>query len=124
MDKKLIGARIKTLRKSKGFGTQEDLATALRTKYNLKTDRAMVGKWEIGYQAPEMYTIKCLADLLGTSMDYLSGDEVKEPTTPQDDGLNQSEQQLLTLFRQLPEEDRDTVAGIIEGILRRKGLLK
>lgn len=63
------------------------MATALRTKYNLKTDRAMVGKWEIGYQAPEMYTIKCLADLLETSMDYLSGDEVKEPTTPQDDGL-------------------------------------
>lgn len=48
MDKKLIGARIKALRKSRGFHTQEELAAALRNKYDLKTDRAMVGKWKLG----------------------------------------------------------------------------
>lgn len=71
----LIGLRIKQLRKQYGYKTQESLAAALRDKYGLKTDRAMVGKWEIGYQVPEMYTVKCLADLFETTMDYLIGKE-------------------------------------------------
>lgn len=106
MDKKLIGARIKALRKSRGFHTQEELAAALRNKYDLKTDRAMVGKWEIGYQAPEMYTIKCLADLLCTSMDYLSGDEIKEPITVSNDGLDPLDKQLMDFVSALTVDQK------------------
>lgn len=67
----LLGIRIKQLRKERGY-TQATFADALRNKYGLKTDRAVVGKWEIGYQTPEMYTTKCIAELLGVSIDYLT----------------------------------------------------
>lgn len=67
----LFGIKLKQLRKEKGY-TQSTFADALRNKFGLKTDRAVVGKWEIGYQTPEMYTTKCIAELLGVSIDYLT----------------------------------------------------
>lgn len=117
MDKCLIGSRIKSLRKERGYKTQEELAAALRNNYNLKTDRAMVGKWEIGYQAPEMYTIKCLADLLGTTMDYLSGDEANQPTTVSSDGLNPEHMELLKF---LSKADLDIVLSVARQMKQRE----
>lgn len=77
----MIGIKIKELRKSKGM-TQDELAKQLREKHGLKTTRPMVGKWEIGYQTPEMYTIKCIANILGVTIDYLadSTPNKKQPT--------------------------------------------
>lgn len=66
--------RIRELRKKQGL-TQSELAEILRQKYNLKTERAMVSKWETGFQIPEIYTISCIADLFGVSIDYLNGKE-------------------------------------------------
>ena len=117
MDKCLIGSRIKSLRKERGYKTQEELAAALRNNYNLKTDRAMVGKWEIGYQAPEMYTIKCLADLLGTTMDYLSGDEANQPTTVSSDGLDPEHMELL---KSLSKADLDIVLSVARQMKQRE----
>lgn len=69
----MLGERIKYCRKQNSY-TQDELAKLLRTKYGLGTDRAMISKWETGFQEPQVHTIACLADLFGVSIDYLNGD--------------------------------------------------
>ena len=64
--------RLKELRKENNL-TQADMAERLRKEYNLKTDRVMISKWETGFQTPEIYTISCIADMFGVSLDYLNG---------------------------------------------------
>lgn len=97
----IIGNRIKESRKRAGYPTQESLALALRTHYGFKTDRPMVSKWESGYQTPEMYTIKCIAELCGVSTDYLCGKE-KEPLTVSDEGLDE----VISIFQKLSPDNR------------------
>lgn len=69
---KNLQSKIKELRKQNGM-TQEELAAKLRENYDLKTDRVMVSKWETGFQTPEIYTILCMAEIFGVSIDYLNG---------------------------------------------------
>lgn len=69
----MLGKKIKDLRK-KNHWNQEQLAEKLNREFGLKTDRAMVSKWETGYQTPVLYTISCLAKIFNVSIDYLNGD--------------------------------------------------
>ena len=69
-----LQTRIRELRKENGL-TQSEMAQKLREKYQLKTDRVMISKWETGFQIPEIYTISCIANLFGVSIDYLNGIE-------------------------------------------------
>lgn len=69
----MLGEKIKSIRKSRNL-TQTDLANELNSQFNLKVDRVMVSKWETGFQTPVMYTVTCIAKILGVSVDYLSGD--------------------------------------------------
>ena len=73
---------------------------------------------------PSIEKIRLLAEYLGCSVSDILGEKEKEPTIVSDDGLSDSEQQLIKLFRLIPSEDRGTVVGMIEGVLRHKGLLK
>lgn len=99
--------------------------TLLDIANKVNVSEATVQRWESGnIKNLRQERIAKLAEVLEVSPAELMGWAQKEPITTTDNELNQSEQQLLTLFRQLPEEDRDTVAGIVEGILKRKGLLK
>lgn len=72
---KILQCRIRELRKQHNL-TQGELASKLRERYGLKTDRVMVSKWETGFQTPEIYTILCMAELFGVSIDYLNGKEI------------------------------------------------
>ena len=65
-----FGERLKSLRREKHL-TQAQLTDILRNKYNLKTDRVMISKWETGFQTPHMETLKSVAEALGVSADYL-----------------------------------------------------
>ena len=65
-----LGDRIKDLRKKRRL-TQSDLMNLLRTKYDLKTDRVMISKWETGFQTPHTDTLKILAEALEVSTDFL-----------------------------------------------------
>lgn len=65
-----FGERLKRLRREKHL-TQAQLTDILRNKYNLKTDRVMISKWETGFQTPHMETLKSVAEALGVSADYL-----------------------------------------------------
>lgn len=69
----MLGKKIKDLRKNNHWN-QEQLAEMLNREFGLKTDRAMVSKWETGYQTPVLYTISCLAKIFNVSIDYLNGD--------------------------------------------------
>lgn len=73
----MLGNKIKTLRKNRNL-TQTDLANELNSQFNLKVDRVMVSKWETGFQTPVMYTVTCIAKVLGVSVDYLSGDKATD----------------------------------------------
>lgn len=96
----IIGKRIRELRKKSDYKTQEDLAKALRDKYGLKTDRPMVSKWEIGYQRPEMYTIKCLASLFGVSIEYLT-DEKQKPIASRDELIYEFDPKIKEIMYRL-----------------------
>lgn len=74
----MLGSTIKQLRKQSGL-TQTKFAEELNTKYNLNVERSMVSKWETGSQTPMVYTISCMADFFGVSIDFLTGDEKKPP---------------------------------------------
>lgn len=72
----MLSEKIKYCRKENGY-TQEELAKTLREKYGLGTDRAMISKWETGFQEPQIHTVTCLADLFGVSIDFLNDNRVR-----------------------------------------------
>ncbi len=65
-----LGDRIKNLRKERHL-TQSELMDILRNKYDMKTDRVMISKWETGFQTPHIDTLKILAEVLEVSADFL-----------------------------------------------------
>jgi len=65
-----LGDRIKYLRKERHL-TQSALMDILRNKYDMKTDRVMISKWETGFQTPHIDTLKILAEVLEVSTDFL-----------------------------------------------------
>lgn len=115
----IIGIKIKELRKANGM-TQDELAKQLREKYGLKTTRPMVGKWEIGYQTPEMYTIKCIADILGVTIDYLTGSETKKKQSAETSGLSTQDKEIISLIANLPEDKRVEAINYIKYISAQK----
>ncbi len=73
---KTLGERIRDLRKQAGY-TQSEFIDILKKEYNLKADRVMLSKWECSKQCPHIETLKCIANALGVSLDYLNGIEDK-----------------------------------------------
>lgn len=73
---KTLGERIRDLRKQAGY-TQSEFIDILKKEYNLKADRVMLSKWECSKQCPHIETLKCIANALGVSLDYLNGIEEK-----------------------------------------------
>ena len=71
-----LGDRIRDLRKQAGY-TQNEFIKILKEQYNLKADRVMLSKWECSKQSPHIETLKCIANALGVSLDYLNGIEEK-----------------------------------------------
>lgn len=63
---KLIGERIKQVRKEAGM-TQQQLAQRLGIPYQ------SIGQWERGIRKPKIETIQAIADAIGVSLDYLLG---------------------------------------------------
>lgn len=101
----ILGKRIKLLRKENKL-TQEALANALNCKYGLNIDRVMISKWETGFQAPVISTLKCISDFFNVSLDYLNGV-----------GTEQSiDKILIEALNELSEEETIKVMAFIEGL--------
>ncbi len=111
----IIGIKIKEQRKAKKM-TQDELAKLLREKYGLKTTRPMVGKWEIGYQTPEMYTIKCIADILGVTIDYLTDSASQKKQPAEISELSEQDKEIISLIANLSEDKRKEAINYIKYI--------
>ena len=102
----MFSLRLRELRESAGYSSQQSFADAFGVA------QSTVGNWEAGKREPNYATTLRLANFFGVSIDYLLGHE-KEPTV-KDDGLSKAEISLISLFRQLPPDQQDTVVRIVQ----------
>ncbi len=116
-----VGLRIRELR-YKNKMTQEELA--LKVGY---TSRSSINKIEKGLVDLPQSKIAEIAEALGTTPTYLMGwddltpmdDFVYQPIDP-DDKLTASEQALIDLFRQVPEDQQALVLSMVRAALNIK----
>lgn len=104
------GDRIRQLREKKSL-TQEDLARLLNTK------RQTISKYEknIVTNIPSD-KLEELAKVLGTTPEYILGWDEEKPTT-QDDGLSQSQRDLIAFAQTVPEDRAEWVLSVMKKIL-------
>ena len=108
-DRKAMGARVKTLRKSKHWA-QKELAAALGIRFE------QVNKYEGGINSPPIDVLVKLADALDTTADYLlTGTRIED-----------SQLANIRLFRRfqalerLGEEDQQTVMRVIDAMIAQR----
>lgn len=76
------------------------------------TDK-IVSKWRTsGLKSYRKY-LPQIADVLGTTVEYLLTGKKEEPTV-QDDGLTEGERALMKQFRQLTPEQQDMVLRMVQ----------
>lgn len=90
------------------------MCTDIGVSKSLMTDLKMGRKKTVNVE-----TAKKIAEYFGVSVEYLLGGEKKEsPDAEQSvEELNEVEEQLVTLLRQLPPEHQKMVPGILQSIL-------
>lgn len=85
-----FGENLKRAREEKGY-TQQHLAD------ELFVTRQAVSKWEHGTRYPDLLTTKCIAEILGVSIDSLvSNDEMKEFAEKQSITNSQKGEKIIT----------------------------
>ncbi len=106
-----FGDRLRQLRRANSL-TQE------RTASLLNVERSTYAKYETNVSMPQQDTLLRLAELFGVSVDYLLGNTTV-PTTVNElrgdgtlPGLTQEETAMLTAFRRLSEEQRQTLMAV------------
>ena len=122
-----IGAKLKILRKSYGF-TQKNVADALNV------ERSTYTYYETGKTRPDIVQTVKLAKMYNVNTDYLLGHKLTKVSKPHflDDtvsyqasasdsaipALSSDEKQLLLLYRQFPNSERETIINGIREKLR------
>lgn len=112
------GERIESLRSSRGV-SQLELAKML----GYKSD-STISKWESGASIPTGSKIVKLAQVLGTSTDYiLFGDspEATDDQTPPDDIDDIIDNAMMFDGKPLTDDDKRAIRGIIAGYMSSKG---
>jgi transcriptional regulator with XRE-family HTH domain len=107
------------MRKRLGW-TQEELATRMGYK-----SKSTINKIELGINDIPQSKIVQFADVLGTTPAYLMGwtedNKNEEKIPPETIELSEGEEMLLSLFRQVPEDQQQLVLGMIRAALNIKG---
>jgi transcriptional regulator with XRE-family HTH domain len=91
---------------------KEKKAYELCAKLDIRT--STMSTWKARISDPPAKYMKTIADFLGVSLDYLlTGNEapVRKTTTPEEDDL-------LSLFRELPENKKYEFVGELKGFLK------
>lgn len=104
--------RLKELRLEKNL-TQMDVAIGI------KTGQSNIGRWEREEVLPTADFIIKIADFFDVSTDYLLGrtDELGAVVPMERKTLfSETEQQLITYFRQLPRQTQSYVFGIVQNL--------
>ena len=95
-----FGERMKSIREAKKL-TQEKLAR------NIGVSASTIGMYEQNRREPDLETLKKIAKILNTSLDYLLNLEIfldKKEKTQAGIRLSGSETELIKLFRSVPED--------------------
>ncbi|MEE0963500.1 MAG: helix-turn-helix transcriptional regulator [Ruminococcus bromii] len=103
--------RIAELRKEKGISQ-----ISLSLKLNLS--QKMISAYETGKSEPSIATLKKLAELFNTSVDYIIGySDIRQPLDKiLQTELNNDECILINKYRSLPEKQKNISLGIILGL--------
>lgn len=103
--------RITMLRKEKGMSQ-----IALSIKLNVS--QKMISAYETGKSEPSIETLKSLADIFNTSVDYIIGySNVRQPLDKiVQASLNEDECELLDGFRTLDKKHQHIALGVILGL--------
>src|SRR5690625_1888165 len=108
-----IGERIRDLREGLGL-SQADIAKAVGVK------RPTVTGWETGHRIPDRGFLPSLADVLGTTVDYiLSGELTSDKETKRtirNHSLHEKLEDLENMLRDsgATEDDVETILGLLE----------
>jgi len=104
--RKAFAARLKELRKQKGW-TQKELAARIECNYQ------QLNKYECGLHTPPLDKLVLLAEVLNTTVDYLA-------TGQQSDAVPLHNTRLLQRFRALEGfegDDQETVIKLIDAMI-------
>jgi repressor LexA len=92
--------------------TQDDLSTAINLRFGLNTTRGMVSKWESGFHTPTIHPLRCLADVLGVSLDYFSAEDAIDTMHRSKEKSKQSQVPILgTVAAGLPMYAEENIEG-------------
>ena len=78
----------------------------------LELPPSIISEWRRRKSASFTKRLPKIAEVLGTTVEYLLTGQKEKPTV-QDDGLTQMEQELIGLFRRLTPEQQDFVIGSV-----------
>ena len=109
---KMLGQRIKQLRKDKGL-TQKELAKRIELSH------AQLNKYESGFNAPPIDRLVSLAETLDTSLDYLILGDEKEQQPPIH---NTRLVQRLKVIEGFESEDRETVIKLLDAMIAKHNM--
>ena len=104
--RKAVGARIKQLRKQRGW-TQKELAKHLEGSYQ------QLNKYESGIHAPPLDKLVQLADALNTTIDYLITGQTPEETPLHNKRLLQK----FKLLERFDANQQETVINVIDAMV-------
>ena len=102
--------RLKTLRKSKGLSMKE-----LGSIFGLA--ESTISLYENGKRQPDKETILKFADYFGVSVDYLLG---RDDAPISADDLSDGEKQLVSLIKQLTDEETEELSNFVDFILSKR----
>lgn len=103
--------RITSLRKEKGIS---QISLALKLNFSQK----MISAYENGKSEPSISTLKHMADIFNTSVDYLIGyTDIRNPIDKiAQEELNEDECEMLNVYRSLTVKQQHIALGIILGL--------
>ena len=104
--RKALGARIKALRKQRGW-TQKELATELDAHYQL------LNKYEAGIHVPPLEKLIRLSEVLETTLDYLMAGQTQHDLPLKDKRLLRR----LCAIEDLEHDDQETVIRLVDAMI-------
>ena len=111
--------KLTLLRKEKGMNMTEFANL-------LGTSKQVIARYEKGENTPKITTVAHYAEVLGVSLQYLINEDCTDRNgytdkkSSPDDKLTEGEKELLSLFRQVPEDQQQLVLGMIRVALSTK----
>lgn len=79
--------------------------------------QSLFSDWKKGKSTPKQDKLKKIADYFGVSVDYLMTGEEKEKTPPVGEILTEGEQELLNLYRMVPEDKQKLILSMIRAAI-------